>query len=83
MESKVTQSQMILDWMYEHGSITPLDAINELGVMRLASRISDLRKRGWKIKSKMVAVKNRREKICHVKQYWLDEVRYADTSAGE
>lgn len=76
MESKITQQQMILEWMYEHGSITPLDAINELGVMRLSARISDLRKRGWNIESKTVAVKNRRGKTCHVKQYSLNEVRY-------
>lgn len=49
--SKPTQNQRILDYIEETGGITQLEALNELGVMRLASRISDLRKRGHKITS--------------------------------
>lgn len=33
----------------DYGSITPLDAMREYGIMRLASRISDLRKGGVNI----------------------------------
>ena len=44
--SNLTQNQRILDYLDSHGSITQLEALNELGIMRLASRISDLRKRG-------------------------------------
>ena len=47
--SKPTQNQRVLDYMAETGGITQLEALNELGVMRLASRISDLRKRGYNI----------------------------------
>ena len=83
METKTTQEQRVLDYMYEHGSITQFEAIGELGVMRLASRISDLRKKGWDIESKMVAVKNRFGETCRVKRYTLNEVRYENTSAGE
>lgn len=45
----MNQEQRILDYMKEFGSITPLDAMKEFGIMRLASRISDLKKRGYKI----------------------------------
>lgn len=62
---------MVLDYINEVGSITALEAINELGVLRLASRISDLKKRGYNIESKMVNVLNRRGKTCRVKRYWL------------
>ena len=35
----------------QEGPITPLDSLNEFGVMRLASRIHDLRKVGFSIDS--------------------------------
>lgn len=70
-ESKETQVELVLDYINEFGSITHLDAINELGVLRLASRISDLKKQGYTIESKMVNVLNRRGKTCRVKRYWL------------
>lgn len=53
MEHKPTQNQRILDYIEETGGITQLEALKELGVMRLASRISDLRKRGHRITSEM------------------------------
>jgi hypothetical protein len=37
--------------------------------MRLASRISDLRRDGYDIVSKTEAVKNRFEETCYVKRY--------------
>ena len=38
-----TQCSMVLDYMRQFGSITQLEAIRDIGCMRLASRISDLR----------------------------------------
>lgn len=66
-----TQNEMILDYMDEFGGITPLDAMRDLGVMRLASRISDLRKMGFPIESNTVKVKNRWGKPCNVKRYYM------------
>ena len=71
--SKPTQSDRILKYMRENGSITPLEAMGEFGCMRLASRISDLRKKGYKINSEFVVFKNRYgDKTC-VKRYRLGE----------
>lgn len=42
VEHKPTQNQRILDYIAEFGSITQFEALQDLGVMRLASRISDL-----------------------------------------
>ena len=71
-----TQAQRVLDYMKEHGSITQLEALNTLGVMRLASRISNLKKQGYTIVGKFVTVRNRYGEECRVKQYSLggDEV---------
>lgn len=72
--SKVTQAQRVLRYMEDFGSITQLEALNDLGVMRLASRISDLKKDGYPIKSQIVTVKNRYGEHCNIKQYSLAEV---------
>ena len=40
LHSNPTQNERILEYMRTEGSITQLDALKELGVMRLASRIS-------------------------------------------
>lgn len=41
----MNQETRILDYMLENGSITALEAMREFGIMRLASRISDLKNR--------------------------------------
>lgn len=69
IEHKPTQNQRILDYIEETGGITQLEAIRELGVMRLASRISDLRRQGYNIKSEFVPVKNRFDETCRIKRY--------------
>lgn len=69
--SKVTQAQRVLDYMDEFGSITQFEAFKDLGVMRLASRIADLKKAGYPIKSETVAVKNRYQEECYIKKYSL------------
>ena len=74
VQTKPTQNERILEYIREFGSITQLDALKELGVMRLASRISDLKKRGYNIASKTEAVKNRHEEVCYIKRYSLEEV---------
>ena len=71
--SRPTQNQRILDFIEETGGITQLEALNELGVMRLASRISDLRKRGHRITSEMKPVKNRYGETCYIKRYRMEE----------
>lgn len=67
--NKPTQNQRILDYINEFGSITQLEAIRDLGCMRLASRISDLRREGFPINSEFVPVKNRFGETCRIKRY--------------
>lgn len=69
--SKATQADRILDYMERFGSITQYEALQDLGVMRLASRISDLKKMGYPIKGEIVTVRNRFEEDCYVKRYSL------------
>lgn len=65
----MSQNERVLAYMRENGSITHFQAAQDLGVQRLASRISDLRRMGIDIVSKWVVVKNRFEEDCRVKAY--------------
>lgn len=56
---KVSQCERIIEYMQKHGSITQLEAYLDIGCWRLASRISDLKNRGYAIKREMITVKNR------------------------
>lgn len=64
-----TQNERILEYMAIFGSITQLEALQDLGVMRLASRISDLRRLGYPIMSETAVVKNRFGESCYIKRY--------------
>jgi hypothetical protein len=66
----MTQSEMVLKYIDDFGSITQLEALNDLGIMRLASRVSDLRKSGIRLDSRMEAVKNRYCQTVYVKRYF-------------
>lgn len=75
--AKVNQCERILFYLRHFGSITQLDAMRDLGIMRLASRVSDLRKQGVDIKSETVAVKNRMGENCYIKRYYIEEEKAA------
>lgn len=69
--SRPTQEQRVLDYIHHFGSITQRDAYLDLGIMRLASRISSLKKKGYPITSRMITVKNRFGENCYIKRYSL------------
>ena len=71
----MTQEQMVLKYMQDFGSITPMEALNDLGVYRLASRISDLRSKGYKIETENIYFENRYGKKSHYAKYVLNPVQ--------
>ena len=75
VDHKPTQNERILDYIDKFGSITQFDAFFDLGIMRLASRISDLRSLGYPITSTVEKVKNRFEEPCYIKRYSLEGVK--------
>lgn len=61
----MTQNEMVLDHLRKK-PITQYDALREYGIMRLASRISDLRAEGHKITTTTETIKNRYgKKVSH------------------
>lgn len=75
MNSNPTQCERIKKYMDDFGSITQMEAIRDLGVMRLASRISEMRKKGIGIYSRMETGKNRYGESIKYKRYYLEEVQ--------
>ena len=69
---KQTQVQLILDYLDEFGSITPLEAIRDIGCYRLSARISDIKKKGYPVKTELIPVMNRRGKQSKVARYSLE-----------
>lgn len=69
--SNPTQAERVLAYIEKFGSITQYEAFADLGVMRLASRISELKKQGYPITSKVEPVRNRFDETCHIKRYSL------------
>lgn len=55
----MTQNERILQHLETFGSITQLEALQEYGCMRLASRITDLKRKGIKIKRITETSRNR------------------------
>ena len=72
---KQTQTQMVFDMLKAYpGGSTAMDALKDLGVMRLAGRINELRNEGHNIVSEMVKVKTRHG-LSHVSSYRLGNER--------
>lgn len=69
----MTQNERILRHLRDYGSITQLEAMQEYGIMRLASRISDLRRMGYKIEREMIARNNRYGEATRFASYRISE----------
>lgn len=69
----MTQTEKILEFMREKGSITPVEAMAEFGCMRLAARIADIRASGVNVISTMERSKNRYGDTVHFAKYRLEE----------
>lgn len=65
----MTQTEKIRKHLDEHGSITALEAMNKYGIMRLASRMSDLKKEGYRFTTERIAVRNREDEVCQIAIY--------------
>lgn len=62
----MTQNERILRHLNDFGSITSLEAVTDYGIMRLASRVSDLKQFGYPIVAERETSKNRYgETVCY------------------
>ena len=67
----MTQCERIIRHLEDYGTITSLEAIVEYGILRLASRINDLKRQGYAISSETQTGKNRYGEPTHYSVYKL------------
>lgn len=77
----MTQCEKIHRHLQDYGSITPVEALREYGVMRLAARIKDLKKRGVAIQSRRTSGTNRYGERVRYSVYSLEVTRDNEESA--
>ena len=65
----MSQHEMILDYINNFGSISPMEAFTDLGITKLATRISEMRQDGHQFSQRMETRKNRFGKVCHYMRY--------------
>jgi predicted XRE-type DNA-binding protein len=68
----MNQCERVLTELIEKRQLTQFEAIGKLGILRLASRIDELRKEGYDIVTMMIDVKNRFGEKCRVASYSLE-----------
>ena len=72
-EVRLTQKEKVLRHLEAFGTITPMEGIQDYGIMRLASRVSELRKEGYVIITDMVYGLNRFQEKTRYAKYRLEE----------
>ena len=65
----MSQCERILQYLDDFGSISAAQAMSDLGVYRLASRIHDLKRMGVNIQSETMTGKNRYGEATHFSVY--------------
>lgn len=68
-----TQKEMILEYLRTHDGITPLQALELFGCMRLGARIADLKAEGHKIETTMISVRKEDGRAKQYACYHLEE----------
>lgn len=68
----MTQIDRIARHIQDYGSITSLEAVNEYGIMRLASRITDMRRLGYPVVSRFETGKNRYGEPTRYSRYYFE-----------
>lgn len=72
-EHRPTQCDRIIQYIKDFGSITTWEVMVDLGVARLASRIFDLKEKGYEFEKTRVNTKNRYGEKTHYDEYRLKE----------
>lgn len=65
----MTQKQLIRNYISDFGSITPFDAFADLGITKLATRISEMRADGEEFRIEKIKSKNRYGKTIQYCKY--------------
>ena len=69
----MTQRARILDYMEQFGRISPMEAFMDLGITKLATRISEMKADGFEFHSEYMTSKNRFGTPVRYMRYWLEK----------
>lgn len=69
----MTQCERILAYLKRFGSISPMEAFRDLGITKLATRISEMRNEGYRFIQEYEQSKNRYGEPVRYMRYYLDE----------
>lgn len=72
-EKKPTQCELILKYIHDFGSISTWQAMMDLGIGRLASRVHDMKNQGYVFTKERVYTKNRYGRQTYYDKYKLEE----------
>lgn len=67
----MTQCDRIVEYIKTFGSISPLEAFRDLGITKLATRISEMRKDGQVFDQEYMKSKNRFGETVYFMRYYL------------
>ena len=70
-KKKMTQEDMVMDYIHKFGSISSWQAFTDLGITRLAAKICKLKKQGFSFKKEDVTTRNRYGKSVTFRKYSL------------
>ena len=70
--SKVSQTEQVLAYIKRHGSIDPMRAFTDLGILRLGARIWDLRRQGEPVTMRWETRKNSAGEYKRYARYGLE-----------
>lgn len=73
----MTQQEKVKRHLEKFGSITPMDAMMDYGIMRLGARIWDLKHSGMEIHTEIVKGRNRFGEVTHYARYSTKEATNA------
>lgn len=68
-----SQENMILEYIKDHGSITNLEALLNLGIMQCPARIFGLKRRGVKIETRKKKVVDRYNQTKTIVEYYIKD----------
>lgn len=63
------QHKRIASYIDEFGSITPIEAFQDLGITKLATRVSEMKREGFEFKQERISSRNRFNKPVSFMRY--------------
>lgn len=69
----MTQCERIVDYIKKFGSITPFQAFADLGITKLATRVSEMKRKGIQFEQELITTKNRYGENCQFMKYSMTQ----------